>query len=325
MSYIALTPTVFHGVDDDTMATFNQKPVETKKDLICDVCKVPLEIYDSQLVCISCGQVVEVISEQDEAVSNYNNDPNASATLKIVGLAAKAHQKHHIQIASDYRKKRVSDSRAEFEALYAKSSAVERPPVDIYRRASDLFSKIQEGQVNRSGKRIGIKVACVYFEADRAGMTKERNALAQMHGITATLLNQGIDTLERLHADGVINIPVQTQIAMSFITQNFRKYDIDMKYVGFVNDFVKCAELNHISTSSGINPKCVGTIFLLAKLLNRPDIIKKLADSCEISKTTYTRFYTTTLENCRTFRQVFKNHKTLDIKYKSMKKLISAS
>lgn len=323
MSHIALSPTVFHGVDDDTMATFNQKPVEIKKDLVCDECKDSLEIYDSQLVCISCGQCVDVMSEQDEAVSNYNNDPNASSTLKIVGLAAKAHQKHHIQTTSDYRKKRVSDSRAEFEALYAKSSAVERPPVDIYRKASDLFNKIQEGQVNRSGKRNGIKVACVYMEADRAGMTKERNALAQMHGITATLLNQGIDTLERLHADGIINIPTQTQIAMSFITQNFRKYNLDLKYVGFVNDFVKCAELNHISPSSGINPKCVGTIYLLAKILNRNDVLKNLTDSCEISKTTYTRFYTTALEHHRIFRQVFKSHKTLDIKYDSMKKLIS--
>ncbi len=323
MSYISLSPTVFHGVDDDTMATFNAKPVEIKKDLVCDECKEHLEIYDSQLVCISCGQCVDVMSEQDEAVSNYNNDPNASSTLKIVGLTAKAHQKHHIQITSDYRKKRVSDSRSEFEALYAKSTAVERPPVDIYRRASDLFNKIQEGQVNRSGKRIGIKVACVYFEADRAGMTKERNALAQMHNITATLLNQGIDMLERLHADGIIDIPVQTQNAMSFITQNFKKYDIDLKYVGFVSDFVKCAEKNHISPSSGINPKCVGTIFLLAKLLNRNDVIKKLAESCEISKTTYTRFYTTALEHHRTFRSVFKNHKTLDIKYDLMKKLVS--
>jgi len=243
MSYIALSPTVYHGVDDETLASLNVKRVETKKDIVCEDCKEPLEIYDSQLVCISCGVCVEVMSEIDEALSNYNNDSNASSTLKIVGLDSKAHQKHHIQTTSDYRKKRVSDSRSEFEALYAKSSKVERPPVDIYRRASELFNKIQEGQVNRSGKRIGIKVACIYVEADRAGMTKERNALAQMHGITVTLLNQGIDTLERLHADGVIDIPVQTQSAMSFITQNFKKYNIDLKYIGFVNDFVKCAEI----------------------------------------------------------------------------------
>jgi transcription initiation factor TFIIIB Brf1 subunit/transcription initiation factor TFIIB len=305
------------------MALIGTKQLETKKDLVCDVCKDPLEIYNSQLVCISCGQCVEVMSEQDEAISNYNNDPNASSTLKIVGLGAKAHQKHHIQIASDYRKKRVSDSLSEFEALYNKSSKIERPPMDVYRKASELFNKIQEGRVNRSGKRLGIKVACISVETERAGMPKERNALAQMHGISVTLLNQGIDDLERLHADGKINIPTQTQNIMSFISQNFKKYNIDFKYAGFVSDFVKCAEQNHISPSSGINPKCVGTIFLLAKLLGRNDIIKKMAESCDISKPTYTRFYATVIEHHRIFRSVFKAHKTLDIKYDMIKKLIS--
>lgn len=323
MSYIALFPTVFQGVDDDTMASINIKPVETKKEFLCEDCKEPLEIFDSQLVCIVCGQCVDVMSEQDDAISNYNTDPNASSSLKIVGLGAKAHQKHHIQITSDYRKKKTSDSRAEFEALYMKSSKVERPPVDVYRKASELFNKIQERQVNRSGKRMGIKVACIYFEADRAGMTKERSALAQMHNITATLLNQGIDMLERLQADGVINIPTQTQNVMSFIVQNFKKYDIDLTYVNFVNDIIKCAEQNNVSPDSGINPKCVGTIFLLAKLLNRNDVIKNLASSCDISKPTYTRFYNAVITRPRTFRQVFKAHKLLGLKYESIKKLAS--
>lgn len=319
MSYIAISPTVFEGIDNFNF--IEKKSSEVKKVLVCEDCNDPLEILDSQLVCTTCGQFVYTMSEQDDAISNYNTDPNASASLKIVGLGARAHQKHHIQMTSDYRKKRVSDSRSEFESLYNKSSKVERPPVDVYRKASELFNKIQEGQVNRSGKRMGIKVACIYFEADRAGMTKERNALAQMHNITPTLLNQGIDALERLHADGIIDIPVRAQEGMSFITQNFKKYNIDMKYIGFVNDFVQCAEKNHISPSSGINPKCIGTIFLLSKLLGRPDIIKNLAESCEISKPTYVRFYTTVVSRHRAFREIFKTHKSLDIKYENMKKL----
>lgn len=296
-----------------------------RKELTCETCHSYLEIYNGHYLCPECGACEDIFCEEDTALCNYNTDPNASSPLKIVGRDSSAHQRHHIQKTSDYNKKRSIDSQTEFNRLLClNSSRVEKPPPIIYEKASELFNKIQNGQVNRSDRRVGIQIACIYFEARRAGMVKDRNLMARLHDIEPKVLNRGIDDLERLSAISKIEIPVfDDDDEQSFIDQNFKKYQIDKKYIPFVEAFIQRATLKHVSQNSGPNPKCIGTIYLLAKLLDMNDVLERLSKECGISKPTYTRFYSNVLIEHKVFQKVYGQFKDLHpkLRWSEAKKL----
>lgn len=307
---ITLSPAVHKGVADKHFKKISiaDKVVRKKQGLICDTCNLPLEIGGGFYLCAECGMREDIHAEEEAAFSNYNNDPGASSSLKIVGKEVAAYQRHHIQMTSDYSKKKETDSRAEFDKLYSRSKRIEKPPKSVYDRASELFSQIQSHQVNRSGKRKGIKGACVHFEAIRAGMAKDKSLMADILNMSQTTLNRGIDALEILHADGLIDIPIYHDDEESFVSQNFSKYRIDKKYLPFVLEFIQRAEDKHIGTSSGPNSKCIGTIYLLAKLLQMDEVLDRLSKECEISKPTYTRFYKIARDNLDKFKKIFERH-----------------
>jgi uncharacterized Zn finger protein (UPF0148 family) len=294
---------------------------KTRRVLTCDLCDSPLDIYNGHYLCSECGICEDILHEEDAAFTNYNNDPGASSSLKIIGKEASKHQKHHIQMTSDYSKKKEIDSKAEFDKLYSKSNRAEKPPRSIYDKASELFNLIQSGQVNRSSRRKGIQVACICVEAKRAGMTKDRGLMAEIHNTSLKVLNKGIDDLEVLAAQGIIDIPKAGDDEDSFIAQNFRKYNIDMKFIPFVTDFVDRSNEKHVSPSSGPNPKCIGTIYLLAKLLKMNDVLDRLAKECEISRPTYLRFYNGAIAKHDKFQKVYQKYDHLGLKWKKARKL----
>lgn len=294
---------------------------KTRRVLTCDLCDSPLDIYNGHYLCSECGICEDILLEENAAFANYNNDPGASSSLKIIGKEAAKHQKHHIQMTSDYSKKKEIDSKAEFDKLYAKSNRAEKPPRSIYDKASELFNLIQSGQVNRSARRKGIQVACICVEAKRAGMTKDRGLMAEIHNIKLKTLNKGIDDLEVLDAHGIIHIPKAGDDEKSFIVQNFRKYNIDMKYIPFITEFVERSYKKHVCSSSGPNPKCIGSIYLLAKLLDMKDVLDQLAKKCEISRPTYLRFYNGVIEEHHKFKSLYEKYQHLGLKWKKARKL----
>lgn len=299
------------------------RPQIKKHDLICDGCHSRLEIYRSQYICTICGKCEIMQKQEDTAFANYNNDSQASSPLKIVGREAARNQKHHIQKTSMYSKKKIIDSRSEFDKLYSRSSCKEKPPKMVYYKAGLLFNTIQETQVNRGQRRKGIQVACIWFKSKELGLSKDKILIAKLHKIDLTTLNEGITELEKFHSSGKIDIPVFNvdNDICSFIEQNFNKYNINKKYINFIRACVDRAREKHIGTSSGPISKCVGAIYFLLKLLEDTETINQMSQECKISKPTYMRFYTSILDNRRKFKCVFKKHSELKLSYSKIKNL----
>jgi transcription initiation factor TFIIIB Brf1 subunit/transcription initiation factor TFIIB len=207
-----------------------------------------------------------------------------------------------------YSKKKIIDSRAEFEKLYNRSSRKEKPPKMVYEKACTLFNTIQETQVNRGQRRKGIQIACIWFKSKELGLSKDKNLIAKIHKIDLTVLNKGIDELEKYQANGDIDIPIFNvdEDIHSFIEQNFNQYNIPKQYIGFVHACVERAREKHISASSAPISKCVGAIYLLLKILGDVEKINQLSRECEISKPTYMRFYNNVMANLKKFKCVFK-------------------
>jgi len=320
----------FDGLIDET--EFKNFHILTNEQLMsnkidaskCDNCEIKMEIEDRIYVCPECGLSKDITEEEDVIYTNSNNNSDATSTLRIVGKLAKDFQRHHIQMTSDYSKKKKIDSQTEFEKHFHKYKIIEKetgqfaPPWYVFDKASELFNVVQQKYTKRSTKRRGVQGACIFYEARRAGMAKEEKLIAQIVGVSETSLHNGMDLLENMHREGLIDIPLISvdDDEMSRITQYCNQLDIDLKYVPFIYDFVERAIDSHVGDESESKSKCVGTIYFLAKLKGIATVLENIK-KCDISKPTYHRFFREVCQKHKKFKDLYtKYEKILGVSYK---------
>ena len=308
------------------------KEVEAISQLICQDCQVGMVMEDHIYLCPECGLTKDLTEEQDVIYTNSNSNPDATSTLRIIGKCAKDYQRHHVQVTSDYSKRKKLDSKSEFERHFKNYKHVEEktgqfaPPWNVFERASDLFNIVQQHYTKRSTKRKGVQGACIYFESRRVGMAKEPKLVARIVGVSETSLNNGIDLLQLMHREGLVDIPIMSvdDDQQSRITQYCNLLDIDMKYVPFIYDFVEHAIDKHVGDESEAKSKCVGTIYFLSKIKGMAHVLANLK-KCDISKPTYQRFFREVCQKHKKFKKLYETYdKVLGITYKRANKKINA-
>lgn len=332
-----ITDKDFTGVLDET--EFKNFHILTNEQLMsnkidaskCDSCDIKMEIEDRIYVCPECGLSKDITEEEDVIYTNSNNNSDATSTLRIVGNMAKDFQRHHIQMTSDYSKKKKIDSQTEFEKHFHKYKIIEKetgqfaPPLYVFDRASELFNIVQQRYTKRSTKRRGVQGACIFYEARRVGMAKDEKLIAQIVGVSETSLHNGMDLLENMHREGLIDIPLiaADDDELSRITQYCNQLNIDLKYVQFIYDFVERAIDSHVGDESESKSKCVGTIYFLAKLKGIAPVLENIK-KCDISKPTYQRFFREVCQKHKKFKDLYDTHEhTLGVSYKHASKKVA--
>jgi transcription initiation factor TFIIIB Brf1 subunit/transcription initiation factor TFIIB len=196
----------------------------------------------------------------------------------------------------------------------------EEIPDFIITKTLEMYSSIRNTEiVFRSQGKWYVIAACMNYAFIEAGIPKNRRNICNIIGITERKLSAGENQLEKLNDIGIINIPLDPAPQHTFLEKYFTVLDIPFIYIDFIVDLILCAESKylHIKNESRPNSRCIGCIYMLC--LRVPELTHKsnkdaLAKKCNISKSTFLRYYRTLEKNIVYLSEVFVKH---DIKLSS--------
>jgi transcription initiation factor TFIIIB Brf1 subunit/transcription initiation factor TFIIB len=293
--------------------------VETCKDSACPSCGGLLRISDGVFVCTKCGLEIKqtaLSSDDSNTVSVNNNSVNAKGfiSMRFIGKKSYGYNRNLLKSCSNYSQYRKNNTLKEMHNWNAQSVNMKLPK-NVMDEANNMFAKIKEnGYVYRKDVKKGVQSACLYYACYNNGISKTPNEIAQIVQIAEKFHSAGDRILRDLNERGVIELPSKINPIMDYTERYFELLNIPKKYKEFVIDIIKQADVDklHVLCDSKNNTKCIGAIYMLI------DRVKELRDTidkdridkeCEISKTTFVKYYTLLCKFYRRFVHIFVKHR----------------
>jgi transcription initiation factor TFIIIB Brf1 subunit/transcription initiation factor TFIIB len=298
---------------DFDFSCFDEPVAESKDYKFCPTCDVLCVALDFELLCQKCGEVrvwnydTEYYSKNVE--QNHTTAANDFMSIVVFGRNTNGIKRCLKLCSADYYKQSEEALRKIIEEKM--TSVVDEIPDFIVTKTLEMYSSIRNTEiVFRSQGKWYIIAACMNYALIEAGIPKNRRNICTIIGITEKKLSAGENQLEKLNDLGIINIPLYPAPQQTFIEKYFVILDLPFKYVDFVVDLILCAESKylHIKNESRPNSRCVGCIYMLCVLI--PELSEKankdlIADKCNISKSTFNRYYKTLCDNIAYLTEVF--------------------
>lgn len=291
-----------------------------KKEAGCACVNPILRRERTQVVCTSCGHLSEntenTLNESFSVSSNNCNvSSNSSVAIRAVGKGSYRMQKAFFKSIADYSKQRRADL-MRMVVKWDDTATRNNIPKVVIRAAVSMFIKINEAKrVYRNEGKKGVLSACLYYACYMNNTTKTPSEIAAFSGIMEKYHSRGDRELHSLCEQGIIEIPTNIDPILHYVKRYMYILSIDPMYMPFVLDIIERAERNfiHIRYNSRNNSKCVGAIWMLINRVEelREKITKEQVEkSCEISKTTFIRYYNDVLRRFpKLLRKSFVQHR----------------
>lgn len=284
---------------------------------ICAKCNMEGQINDGSVCCVSCGLETLIVDDTNKfsftVDQDHNTSDNSFMSFNFIGKNSYCYQRSFLKTCANYSSFRKNNNRKD---LYNYNYQYEgkKIPKNAIKLAIELFSKIKENNyVYRGNGKKGVLGACLFYACVMNHITKTPREIASVMEIEERFLSQGDRTVQELNEKGVISIPTILRPLTDYLDQYFPALDIPLKYRQFIIDIVERAEKKniHILNDSRTTTKCIGAIFLL---INRVKDLKKITKDqivkeCNISKSTFIRYYNLLLMNYKILKPVFKKHR----------------
>jgi transcription initiation factor TFIIIB Brf1 subunit/transcription initiation factor TFIIB len=325
----------------DNRITFNQQT----KQASCDSCGGILRTKDNVMICQACGleiQGVVVSTQEDESITtsqDANVNDKGFVSMKIIGKGAYGLNRNLLKNCADYPRYRKMTTLKEMHNWNSQSNGNQLPK-NVINEANDMFATIKDhGYVFRKDVKKGVQGACLYYTCHVNGISRTPIEIAKLVGIAEKFLSAGDRYLRDLNERGIINIPSKVDAINSYVNRYFELLKISNKYKPFVLDMIRKADDDrlHVLYDSKSNTKCIGTIYML---IDRIPELRKTIDKeriereCDISKTTFIKYYAMISRYYRRFAHIFALHKiplksewrenihSLEVKPKKVSKII---
>jgi transcription initiation factor TFIIIB Brf1 subunit/transcription initiation factor TFIIB len=296
------------------------QPVLTKLSNSCYSCGGLLRTKDNVMICQQCGlelQRVVMSTQEDEAVTtsqNSNTNDKGFMSMKIVGKGAYGLNRNLLKSCADYPKYRKMTTLKEMKNWNSQSLNT-RLPNNVIVEANEIYAAIKEHRyVFRKDVKKGVQGACLYYICHMNGISRTPMEIAKIVGIAEKFLSAGDRHLRDLNERGIISIPAKIDAINSYVTRYFELLKIPIKYKQFVLDMIQQADKDrlHVQYDSKSNTKCIGTLYMLVERI--PELRKvidkdKIERECDISKTTFQKYYAMLCKFYRRFAHVFAKHK----------------
>ena len=234
-------------------------------------------------------------------------------SFNFIGKNSYCYQRSFLKTCANYSSFRRNNNRKD---LYNYNYQYEgkKIPKNAIKLAIELFSKIKENNyVFRGNGKKGVLGACLFYSCVMNHITKTPREIASVMEIEERFLSQGDRIVQELNEKGVISIPTILRPLNDYLDQFFPALNIPDKYKQFVTDIIKMAEKKdvHIMNDSRTTTKCIGAIFLLINRIKELKHITKdhIVKECNISKSTFIRYYNLLLTNYKMLKPVFKKHR----------------
>jgi transcription initiation factor TFIIIB Brf1 subunit/transcription initiation factor TFIIB len=283
---------------------------------ICPICKVACKIYDTFIICESCGmeRIYDIHSHDQYSMTiedNYNTANNSFMTFNIIGKDSYCYNRSYLKTCSDYSAYRNNSNKKDIIQRIDQYEG-NKPPKNIVNTCARIFDQIKNaGYVYRGNGKWGVIGACLYYASIQHNLTRTPKEVAAMMGIDDKFLSSGDRILCALNEQKVIDIQINYRPIQDYINQYFPILGIPDKYKDFVIHIIARAERKHlhIRHESRLTTKIVGVIYLLTKRVPELKHIKKDTISIEcnnISRSTFIKYYTLIMDNIKIMKKSFR-------------------
>jgi transcription initiation factor TFIIIB Brf1 subunit/transcription initiation factor TFIIB len=284
---------------------------------ICPQCNIEGTISDGIIRCEKCGLETPIIDDHNKFSAALEKDHNVSGnsfmSFNIVGKNSYCYQRSFLKTCANYSSYRRNNNRKDmYNYNYQYEGA--KIPKNAIKLAIELFSQIKEkGYVFRGNGKKGVLGACLFYACVMNNITKTPRKIASIMGIEDRFLSQGDRKVQELNEAGIIKIPTTLDPLRDYLDQHFPALGIPGKYKEFIVDVITRAEKKniHIQNDSRTTTKCIGAIWLLINRVKALNTITNdtIVKECDISRSTFNRYYTLLLNNGKILKPVFKRHK----------------
>lgn len=291
--------------------------LDSKHDsLICTKCNKPFSTDNHISFCKKCGIETDSLSNHTPSFvsdTDHNTSNNSFMTFNFIGKNSYRYQRSYLKTCSNYASFRKNNNRKDMYNYNYQYEGKKLPKSSI-KVAIELFSKIKEhNYVYRGNGKKGVLGACLFYACIINKITKTPREIASLMNIEERFLSHGDRILQELNEIDVISIPTCIRPLNDYLSQYFPTLNIPDKYKSFIVDIINRAEAKniHINNDSKMTTKAIGSIYLL--VMNVKDLNRITKDTivkeCNISKSTFIRYYNLLLSNIPIIKPVFKKHK----------------
>jgi transcription initiation factor TFIIIB Brf1 subunit/transcription initiation factor TFIIB len=291
-----------------------QTDINIDNIIYCMNCKNILNSNSS--VCNGCGLVInETNLDIEENLTTNDNGSSVNdkgfMNMRIVG--AYGQNRNLLKSSANYSKYRKMTTLKDMHNWNMNNTTGKSLPKNVIEEATELFSEIKEhGFVYRKDVKKGIMSACIYYACYANNISRTPSEIAQMGDIAEKFHSLGDRKLRALNEIGIIDLPDHINPIQNYINRYMEILKIPSQYFDFINDVIVIAseEKLHVLNDSKNNTKCIGAIYLLLDRVKELNHINKdnIDKDCEISKTTYIKYYALICKFYRKFVHIFVKH-----------------
>ena len=291
----------------------NIKIVETRQSNGCEICGGLIVISNNMLLCKGCGlETEQIVAISGEDTTTNINDSNVNdkgfISMRITGKGSYSYNRNLLKSCANYSQYSKMNSLKEIHNWNSQSSNIKLPK-NVMEEANNMFAKIKEkGHVYRKDVKKGVQSACLYYACYNNGISKTPNEIAQVANIAEKFHSAGDRILRDLNERGVIELPKKINPILDYVNRYFEILKIPIQYKKFVLEIIYLADKEklHVLCDSKNNTKCIGAIYMLIDRMKFLNIDKEKIDrDCDISKTTFIKYYNMLCRYYRKFIHIF--------------------
>lgn len=309
----------FKLIDDDLFEEFygfeEDESMEVKDYKICETCNVSMCAHvNNQMICKSCGLIVDMITdntEYDTALNTgYNTSNNCHLPIKYVGKDSYKYQVQIRNCTSSYSiiqansiKKTLNKLNYNYEKLNI--------PKNILQKVADQYKLIRKSNIVYRGQILkGILASLTYYECLKAKITRKPKEIAEFFNIDNVNLSKGDHKLRKLIVSGVIDLDIdEIDMNNNFLYSYLLRINIDLEYLAFLEELFEFIDVNRIiNPNSKVSTKTVGLIFLLIICKELKISQEDLYNEFRISISTFKKIYFSIIKRIDTVEHIFIKH-----------------
>jgi len=281
----------------------------------------------TEYICSLCGTIDKIVGGNVDNISgvsnismgNYNTSSDSATPIKVSGPGTNQLQRKLQCKTSEYTKVQYRELVRLMENLVAKSK--HDIPKNVIMATAKLYHEIQKKRIIKRGAVFhGAMCACMKEMCDKNGISRKRRVLIEIFKIEPSDLSVGEKFIEELKSTGKLdrslfpdetkteetringfikayfidlNIPLPEEIVPALGYENFNTDVEHPDYYDFVERLIRFSIKFKVAMSSIASSKCAGALFMLATRCPGLKItVQKISKVCDISISTFKRYYT---------------------------------
>ncbi len=286
---------------------------KSDKSNICPDCSATTVIDGYYRRCTECGVEIKISKSKIQNPED-GHSMQTFRTWRVVGPNSTSFQRSLLSTCSHYPSySRHLNSNQLHNINYKNINKA--LPVNVINTATELFESVRAlGIVVRGNGRKGLMGACIFYACRIHEVSKMIKDIAMLLEVNEKYISNKDRMLHAYHEKGLIQLPGNMNPLQDYIKQYLPALGISVeKYGQFIVDLIARAQKKHlhIMCDSRMNTKCVGAIFMLTTRVPELKSITREAIHrvCNISKSTFVKYYHLLYDNHAVLKKVFKKHK----------------